>query len=1110
MTRTIRRRLAVFGVLALASTAVAVGAGAAPVVFSTTPIAGWSTNAPVRAVLIVGDTVYAGGDFTTVRGPGGTPTATRAHLAAWDIHTGALRTGFTADTNGRVESLASDGTRLFVGGDFTTIKGVSKSRLAALDPATGNVINGWTANASSHVYALHVTGPRLYVGGSFGTLAGAARGRVGAVATATGAIDASFNPNVNDAVHGIAVSPDGATVYLGGDFTTVGGTARGFLAPVSSTTGALLPLTFQYPFSGSTLHGMDGLDISPSGDRLFGALTGNENRVEAWSTTTGQVQWYYQVDGDVQAVRYYQGNVYFGFHEGAIGDHTVRMLVADATTGQLENSYRPPIDSFYGIWAIDISADALVLGGEFTNISGVATQGVAILPPQAVDPIAPTAPGTPTVTNALATSVSLAWTPGTDNMGVAGYRVLRDGVEVGYSTTTTFTDSGVAPDTTYSYTVQTVDTAGNTSPSSGAVSTRTGSVLVAAGSVWKYLDDGSNQGTAWRSTGYADGAWASGPAELGYGDGDEATVVGYGPDANNRYITTYFRRSFPVTDPASISALTLGLVRDDGAVVYVNGTEVARSDMPTGTITSATRALTAVGGAEESQWFTFPVAPSVLVAGTNTVAVEIHQNNATSSDISFNLSLEAVHAPVGSAPTGLTVSGVTDTTASLQWTAPAGSGTTTGYRVYRDGSLVGSPSGTTFTDTGLASGHTYTYTVSAITNGQETAATAPVDATTTTTNPPPGNLHITGVTDTTVALAWDAPTGAGVTTGYRIYRGGSLMGSPTATSFTDTGVPAGRTYTYSVSAITNGVETATVAVNATTTDTVGPTPPTGLAAPTVAADHVVLTWTASTDNVGVTGYDVLRDGAVVGTTATATYTDATVTTNASYSYAVRARDAAGNLSLPSTPLAVTTPSFVGKTYEDNFDSGTFTTARWTTAGAAIVAGTTPGTFFARLTAASSAAAYLTWPTSVLEQGHRDWSLRASVRVGSHNSNQSVSLVELKTVAGRSVYVYTNATTGRCTLSFAGVSATTTFRCEDGAWHLLELKGDFSTTTTVDWRVDGVAQATVTATGQTATTARNLYLGEPASGPTNVQDWDGVKLVLGDAALPFPGGTNPIG
>ncbi len=176
MISGIRRRLAVLVAVTVGLGALAGLAGAAPIVYSTTPVAGWSTNGIVRTVLIVGDTAYAGGDFTAVHGPGGTPSVARAHLAAWDVHTGALRTGFAADTNGRVESLASDGTKLFVGGDFTTIKGVSKSRLAALDPASGNVISGWTANASSHVYALRTSGSRLYVGGAFGSLAGATPG----------------------------------------------------------------------------------------------------------------------------------------------------------------------------------------------------------------------------------------------------------------------------------------------------------------------------------------------------------------------------------------------------------------------------------------------------------------------------------------------------------------------------------------------------------------------------------------------------------------------------------------------------------------------------------------------------------------------------------------------------------------------------------------------------------------------------------------------------------------------------------------------------------------------------------------------------------------------
>ena len=125
------------------------------------------------------------------------------------------------------------------------------------------------------------------------------------------------------------------------------------------------------------------------------------------------------------------------------------------------------------------------------------------------------------------------------------------------------------------------------------------SVLIAKGSVWKYLDQGSNQGTAWRSPAFNDSAWLTGPAQLGYGDGDEATVVGFGPDSANKYVTTYFRRAFSVGDPTLFQSVTLNLLRDDGAVVYLNGTEVFRSNMPSGAVAYNTWAPVAIGGADE-------------------------------------------------------------------------------------------------------------------------------------------------------------------------------------------------------------------------------------------------------------------------------------------------------------------------------------------------------------------------------------------------------------------------------------------------------------------------------------------------------------------------------
>ncbi|HSR39312.1 MAG TPA: metallophosphoesterase [Phnomibacter sp.] len=173
-------------------------------------------------------------------------------------------------------------------------------------------------------------------------------------------------------------------------------------------------------------------------------------------------------------------------------------------------------------------------------------------------------------------------------------------------------------------------------------------VLLPFQSTWKFLDNGSNQGTTWVQPGFADAAWSSGPGQLGYGDGDEATVVSYGADANNKYITTYFRTAVSIANTALYSGYTLSVRRDDGIVVYVNGTEVYRNNMPTGTIaynTLATAAASDDGGTVQ----TATLAASAFVNGSNTIAVEVHQNAGTSSDLSFDLQLQGTLAPVAPA-----------------------------------------------------------------------------------------------------------------------------------------------------------------------------------------------------------------------------------------------------------------------------------------------------------------------------------------------------------------------------------------------------------------------------------------------------------------------------
>ena len=177
--------------------------------------------------------------------------------------------------------------------------------------------------------------------------------------------------------------------------------------------------------------------------------------------------------------------------------------------------------------------------------------------------------------------------------------------------------------------------------------------LISSGSIWKYLDDGSDLGTAqdgaswFADPGYDDTLWLEGPAELGYGDGTEATVVNSGPNRNH-FVTTYFRRSFDVLYTSLYSKLNLRLQRDDGAVVYLNGVEVVRSNMPDEAVDFLTLANSGVSGTEEYLFSEFTVDASLLTNGTNIIAVEIHQNLPTSSDISFDLELNGVMPSGGS------------------------------------------------------------------------------------------------------------------------------------------------------------------------------------------------------------------------------------------------------------------------------------------------------------------------------------------------------------------------------------------------------------------------------------------------------------------------------
>ena len=166
--------------------------------------------------------------------------------------------------------------------------------------------------------------------------------------------------------------------------------------------------------------------------------------------------------------------------------------------------------------------------------------------------------------------------------------------------------------------------------------------FVLTGALWKYLDDGSNQGTAWYASGFNDAAWAEGPSELGYNEGDEGQLIGSvdvdletpGPQRN---ATSYFRHKVVIPNPSSFSRFDLDLLYDDGAAVYVNGVEVVRTtNLPEN---AAYDVYATSSTPDENAFFRYELSTANFIPGENVIAVEVHNQSATSSDVSFDLRL---------------------------------------------------------------------------------------------------------------------------------------------------------------------------------------------------------------------------------------------------------------------------------------------------------------------------------------------------------------------------------------------------------------------------------------------------------------------------------------
>ena len=273
-------------------------------------------------------------------------------------------------------------------------------------------------------------------------------------------------------------------------------------------------------------------------------------------------------------------------------------------------------------------------------------------------------------------------------------------------------------------------------------------------------------------------------------------------------------------------------------------------------------------------------------------------------------------------PTGLTATSASISSVALSWTASTDSVGVAGYNIYRAGVLVGTSTTTNFTNTGLTLGTAYSYTVAAYdAAGNVSAQTAAVSCTVVDNTAPsvPTGLSASAASSTSINLTWNASTDNVAVTGYKIYRGGVQVGTSAINNYTNTGLTLGTAYSYTVAAYdaAGNVSAQTAAVSYTITDSTAPSIPTGINITSRTPTSIVFGWTASTDNIGVTGYKVYRGGVQIGTSTTTSYSDSGLTMASSYSYTVAAYDAAGNTSTQSVASLLATVSKKGDVNGDN-------------------------------------------------------------------------------------------------------------------------------------------------------------------------------------------------
>ena len=503
--------------------------------------------------LVVGNTVYVVGKFTTARPAGsapGTNTVARNNILAYDIRTGVLINSFAPSLNAQALSIAAspDGSRIYVGGDFTAVNGATVWRVAALNATTGQLITSFLPKVASSVRAIAATETAVYMGGLFQAVGQASRQNLAAASPTDGSL-LPWNPAaVGGKVNALVLSPDKAQIVVGGAFTTLNGSSNpGYgLGSVDTTTGALLPFgannLIRNGGSQAAIVSLASDDTNVYGSGYVFGSGGNLEGIFSANWRDGSIKWVDDCHGDTYGVyaaasavyaaghSHYCGNIGgfpqtdpWGFHRGLAFSKDATGTVTDDPYGYYNFAgnpspsllnWFPDLDTGtatgqnQGPWAVTGNSQYVVMGGEFRNVNSSAQQGLVRF---AVKGIAPNKEGprvtgarlNPSLVSTAAGTARIAWQADwdRDNKQLT-YQVIRDGKTAAPIYTTTqestfwsrpsmgYIDSGLVPGSTHTYRIFASDPFGNIAKSDSVTIT-----VAASGTVSDYankvLSDGA-------------------------------------------------------------------------------------------------------------------------------------------------------------------------------------------------------------------------------------------------------------------------------------------------------------------------------------------------------------------------------------------------------------------------------------------------------------------------------------------------------------------------------------------------------------------------------------------------------------------------------------------